>query len=380
MDPGDASNGGHCASKLPPGCRRWLPPHPSPLWGPAGGCASIAPVSHSMANVFIFVLIWGQFSQEPGAAEIKAGLGRRGEVEGLRGGLRPTRLQRGSNPPAWEAQELCPGPRRHLPGESKASPVCTPGVHGGGHGCCRPDSGAGGGLGEGGEGQPRPPALSRASRDTAQPLSLPEHPQERGWGWCCVRCWGQGVPLPRALPSCHLGDPQRAVAPRAALPECRCLGLGSTGAAESIAPLRVPVRALCLSPPDCHRELPSTLASPREHGSVGPLGRAITRRWQAVTQSLLCQDTPSLQPAPPGVPGTRGCTGTAVPGTIFPCWPVSPVATQEQELRFSSPGTTPVQGRAVPRARLAQERVSCGSALHRCHPKASPVPVPIPGG
>lgn len=36
------------------------------------------------------------------------------------------------------------------------------------------------GLGEGGEGQPRLPAVSRASRDTAQPLSLPEHPPGTG--------------------------------------------------------------------------------------------------------------------------------------------------------------------------------------------------------
>lgn len=44
-----------------------------------------------------------------------------------------------------------------------------------------------------------------------------------------------------------------------------------------------------------------------------------------------------------------------MPGTIFPSWLVSPDATQEQELGFSSPGRAPVQGRAVPRARLAQE-------------------------
>uniref|UniRef100_A0A8C0Z955 Uncharacterized protein n=1 Tax=Cyanistes caeruleus TaxID=156563 RepID=A0A8C0Z955_CYACU len=37
----------------------------------------------------------------------------------------------------------------------------------GAHGCCRLHSGAGAGLGEGGEGQPRLPALSRAPRDTA---------------------------------------------------------------------------------------------------------------------------------------------------------------------------------------------------------------------
>lgn len=206
-------------------------------------------------------------------------------------------------------------------------------------------------------------------------------PQVRGWGWCCVRCWGPGVPLPRALPSRHLGDPHRAVAAHAAPPECRCLGLGSTGAAESIAPLRVPLRALCLSPPNCHHELPSTLASTREQWSVSPLGRDITKMWQAVTQSLLCQDTPHGSLPPSGVTGTRGCTGTAVPGTIFPCWPMCPVATQEQELGCSNPGTTPVEGRAVPRARLAQEeRQSCGAALHRCHPKATPVPVPIPRG
>lgn len=90
---------------------------------------------------------------------------------------------------------------------------------------------------------------------------------------------------------------------------------------------------------------------------------------------------PSLQPAPSGVTGTRGCPGTAAPGTIFPCWLKSPVSTQEQELGFSKPGITPVEGCAVPRARLAQEeRLSCSSALHRCHPKATPVPVPIPGG
>lgn len=68
-----------------------------------------------------------------------------------------------------------------------------------------------------------------------------------------------------------------------------------------------------------------------------------------------------------------------MPGTIFPCWLMSPVATQDEELGFSSPGTAPVEGRAVPRAWLAQEeRLSCGSALHRCHPKATPVPVPVP--
>lgn len=94
---------------------------------------------------------------------------------------------------------------------------------------------------------------------------------------------------------------------------------------------------------------------------------------------------PSPQPAPSGVTGTRGCTGTPVPGTIFACWLVSPAAAQEQELGFSKPGTAPVEERAVPRARLAQEeRLSCGSALHRCHPKAtppssSPVGVTAPG-
>lgn len=102
------------------------------------------------------------------------------------------------------------------------------------------------------------------------------------------------APLPRALPSLCLGDPHRTVAPRAAPPECRCLGFRSTGAAESTAPLHVLIRALCVSPPNCHHELPST----REQGSAGPLVRGITRMWQAVTRSLLCQDTPhcSLPP------------------------------------------------------------------------------------
>lgn len=49
---------------------------------------------------------------------------------GAAGGLCPARLQRGSNPPAWEIEGLCPGPCWHLLGESKASHVCAPGVHG----------------------------------------------------------------------------------------------------------------------------------------------------------------------------------------------------------------------------------------------------------
>lgn len=83
--------GGHCAAMLLLGCRRWLPPHPPLLWGPArGGCASITLAPHPIASVFVSVVIWGHFSQEPGAAQIKAGcrqqrrrLGGHGEMHGL---------------------------------------------------------------------------------------------------------------------------------------------------------------------------------------------------------------------------------------------------------------------------------------------------------
>lgn len=161
-------------------------------------------------------------------------------------------------------------------------------------------AGTGGGLGKEVRANPGSLLCPGHPGTRLSPYLCQSIPQVRGWGWCCVKCWRLDAPLPRSLPSLCLGDPHRAVAPCAAPPECRCLGLGSTGAAESVAPLHVLVRALCLSPPNCRHELLSTPGS-----TVGPLDRNITRMWQAVTWSLLCQDTPhcSLPPQASHGPG-----------------------------------------------------------------------------
>lgn len=136
--------GGPCVSRrdAPAGMQAMAPATPASIVGASRGGGG--PWQHHpgppnpIAGCFISVVIWGHFSQEPGAVEMKAGcrrqrLGGRGEMQGLRGWLRPrSPAERLSKPPprhppqAWPAEGLCRGPCCRLQGES------TPGVHRGG--------------------------------------------------------------------------------------------------------------------------------------------------------------------------------------------------------------------------------------------------------
>lgn len=249
-----------------------------------------------------------------------------------------------------------PLPPPPFAGREQSQPCVHPrGAEGGPMGAAGQTAGQGG-FGEGGRGQPRlsPPPSSRASGDTAQPFSLPEHPPGKRVGAGAVCGAGGWVsPCPGALPSCHPRDLHGAVTPHRDTPHthmCRCLGLGGAGAAGSIAPLRVPIRALCGSPLNCHHELPSMLAST---WGARPSGSP----WQGQHEDVAGSDTepivpghPMPQPTPSHRAGTWGCTGTAAPGTTSPPWPMSPAATRLQALgsvptlRSPTPGTTPAEG------------------------------------
>lgn len=80
-------------------------------------------------------------------------------------------------------------------------------------------------------------------------------------------------------------------------PPCKHFGLGSARAAGSIAPLCVPIRALCGSLLNCHHDLLSTLAS-----TWG--ARASGSPWWGQREDVAGSDT---EPLVPGTPHTATC-------------------------------------------------------------------------
>lgn len=287
-----------------------------------------------------------------------------GRCRGCEGGSGPARLQRGfltrsPRPGQWRGSAMAPtgAPPPPLPfagREQSRARVHSRGAQERAHGCCRPDPRAGGGVGEGGGGQPRlslPTFIWGIWGHGPALLPAGASPSKRvGTGAVCdAGCWVS--PCPGALPSCHPGDPHGAVAPHRAPPtHAGVWGWEALGQLVVLLPSVSP-QGPCVGHPSivtmssCPR-----LPPPGESGPVGPHGRDSTGTWQAVTWSPLCRDAPHHSLPDHAWQGPGAAQGQQRLAPLPRAGPVSPAAIWEQALgavpAMGSPflGTAPAEG------------------------------------